>query len=141
MAKCQQSATMTGKSRVRFVSAIVIYHEISAFGITFNIIFFLPNPIFFSSSGAGSSAIDFTQLGNQKCYGTKQKTKISNSLLVFYLVPKHFRCCNWVKSIIDDPAPDISSLRWIQCNLVRKIMRPMRRLYVAAYNECKNSKK
>ena len=47
MAKCQQSATMTGKSRVRFVSAIVIYHEISAFGITFNVIFFLPNPIFF----------------------------------------------------------------------------------------------
>ena len=87
MAKCQQSTTMTGKSRVRFVSAIVIYHEISAFGITFNIIFFLPNPIFFSSSGAGSSAIDFTQLGNRKCFGTKQKTEISNSLLVFYLVP------------------------------------------------------
>ena len=51
MAKCQQSATMTGKSRVRFVSAIVIYHEISAFGITFNIIFFLPNPIFFLHLG------------------------------------------------------------------------------------------
>ena len=51
MAKCQQSTTMTGKSRVRFVSAIVIYHEISAFGITFNIIFFLPNPIFFLHLG------------------------------------------------------------------------------------------
>ena len=53
---------------------------------------------------AGSSAIDFTQLGHQKCFGTKQKTEISNSLVVFYLVPKHFLCPNWVNSIADDPA-------------------------------------
>ena len=51
----------------------------------------------------GSSAIDFTQLGHRKSFGTKYKTDISNSLSFFYLVPKHFRCPNWVKSIADDP--------------------------------------
>ena len=31
----------------------------------------------------GSCAIDFTQLGQKKCFGTKRKTEISNSLSVF----------------------------------------------------------
>ena len=53
---------------------------------------------------AGSCAIDFTQLGQRKCFGTKWKTENSNSLSVFYLVPKHFQCLNWVKSIADDQA-------------------------------------
>ena len=43
-----------------------------------------------STYWAGSCAIDFTQLGHQNCFGTKQKTEISNSLSVFYLVPKYF---------------------------------------------------
>ena len=33
-----------------------------------------------------------------------KKSEISNSLSVFYLVPKYFQCPNWVKSIADDPA-------------------------------------
>ena len=47
-----------------------------------------------STYGTGSCAIDFTQLGHQKCFGTKQKTEISNSLSVFYLMRKHFWCPN-----------------------------------------------
>ena len=37
-------------------------------------------------------------------HNTKWKTEISKSLSVFYLVPKHFCCPNWVKSIAHDPA-------------------------------------
>ena len=40
---------------------------------------------------AGSFAIDFTQL----------------EISVFYLVPKHFHCPNWVKSIAHDPAHSV----------------------------------
>ena len=45
----------------------------------------------------------------RKCFGTKYKTEISNSLSVFYLVPKHFRCPNWV-TIADDPALNIEEI-------------------------------
>ena len=57
------------------------------------------------TSRAGSSAIDFTQLGDQKCFGTKWKTESELEISVFYLVPEKFCCPNWVKSIADDPAP------------------------------------
>ena len=56
---------------------------------------------------ARSSAIDFTQLGHRKCFGTKQKTESELEISVFYLVPKHFRCPNWVKSISHDPAHNL----------------------------------
>ena len=66
----------------------------------------------------GSSAIDFTQLGHRKSFGTKYKTDISNSLSFFYLVPKHFRCPNWVKSIADDPALKVwKYITIVQCYL------------------------
>ena len=35
------------------------------------------------------------------------KTEICYSLSVFNLVPKNFRCPNWVKSLADDPALDV----------------------------------
>ena len=53
-------------SDFRFEKNIIIYFE------TFILVL-----------GAGSSAIDFTQLGHQKCFGTKQKTKFANSIAVF----------------------------------------------------------
>ena len=56
----------------------------------------------------GSSAIDFTQLGYQKCFGTKYKTESELEISVSYLVSKHFRSPNWVKSIADDPALDLA---------------------------------
>ena len=46
---------------------------------------------------AGSCAIDFTQLGHQKNWN------FQITFIFFYLLPKHFRCSNWVKSIAHDP--------------------------------------
>ena len=58
-----------------------------------------PKSEFYLTLGAGSSAIDFTQLGPKKWFGTELKTESELEISVFYLVPKDFKCPNWVKSI------------------------------------------
>ena len=46
-------------------------------------------------------------------HNTKWKTEISKSLSVFYLVPKHFCCPNWVKSNEDDAVlGDVDLSKW-----------------------------
>ena len=43
---------------------------------------------------ARSCVIDFTQLGHQKCFGTKEKIESELKISVFYSLPKHFWCPN-----------------------------------------------
>ena len=37
----------------------------------------------------------------------QKKTESELKISVFYVVPKHFPCPNWVKSIAHDPAPKV----------------------------------
>ena len=41
---------------------------------------------------------------NESVLALNKKMNSELEISVFYLVPKHFRCPNWVKSIAHDPA-------------------------------------